>query len=325
VIQRADYKLREMNEVIADDRSEIGYNSKIVKEYVLGEVLGEGSYGKVYEALSTKTNQVVALKVAKRKNLQKIPNGEESIMKEIDILNCINHRNIVKLLDFFASEDNRTLYMVLEHVEGGTLRELANKSPKHRLPLSQARDLFKQLVTALDYLHNELGLIHGDVKPDNILVTVDGVLKLLDLGSAKEIAAHKDGRPFCKCNGSPAFQPPEIASGQNIFSGPEMDIWAAGVTLYIMTVGKFPFEGSNVCTLFHNITNGTFLIPDSVSASLADLIRAMLTVDYHKRITLEQIKNHPFMNMKLHKEEFIHVDPVPTRFRNHTLSHCIIL
>jgi len=90
------------HEVIADDGREIGYNSKIVKEYVLGEVLGEGSYGKVYEALNTKTNQVVALKVAKRKNLQKIPNGEESVMKEIDILNSINQRNIVKLLDFFC-------------------------------------------------------------------------------------------------------------------------------------------------------------------------------------------------------------------------------
>jgi len=82
VIKPAHKKNREMHhEVIADDGREIGYNSKIVKEYVLGEVLGEGSYGKVYEALNTKTNQVVALKVAKRKNLQKIPNGEESVMK----------------------------------------------------------------------------------------------------------------------------------------------------------------------------------------------------------------------------------------------------
>jgi len=106
--------------------------------------------------------------------------------------------------------------------------------------------------------------------------------------------------------GSPAFQPPEIASGKTHFSGPAMDVWAAGIVLYIMVFGKYPFEteGSNVRALFEHIAECSYTIPDeNIDPQLESLIRGILEPDPEKRLTIAQIKVHPWMTKKLSKKD----------------------
>jgi serine/threonine-protein kinase 11 len=288
----------------------------MVKQYILGEVLGEGSFGKVREAVDSKTGRRCAIKILKRRNLRKVPDGEELVNREIEILKKVHHSNCISLVGSFTDEERDKIYIVCEYVSGCSLQRLLEKAPEKRLPLTQARSIFKQLINALEYLHS-IGIVHSDVKPDNILLTVDGVVKLSDFGVAQCDEAKSSAR-----NGAPAFQAPEIASDKG--SGSSNDIWAAGITLYIMVVGKFPFEGTNVVSLFESIGSGFFSIPDWVDESLVDLIRSMLQVDHTKRITIQQIKNHPWMSAKLKQEPPVVIPPNPTSFSGASSSKHIL-
>jgi len=283
-------------------------NPKMVKQYILGETIGEGCFGKVREAVDSKNGRRCAIKILKKRNLRKVPDGEESVKRETEILKKIHHPNCISLVESFTDEDRDKIFIVCEYVSGGSLQSLLEKAPSKRIPLTQARSIFKQLIHALEYLHS-IGIVHSDIKPDNILLTVDGVLKLSDFGVAQ-----------CECNeakaqlrnGAPAFQAPEMASDK--CCAPNNDIWAAGITLYIMVVGKFPFEGTSVFSLFENIGNGQFSIPDWIDESLADLIRSLLQVDPQKRISIPQIKNHAWMNAKLKQEQPLPIPHNPTAF-----------
>jgi len=193
---------------------------------------------------------------------------------------------------------------------------LCDRSPDKRVPLIQARDLFSQLLDAMEYLH-QMKIIHRDLKPDNMLLTVDGTLKISDFGAALEINRDNNAsHGAAKCRGSPAFQPPEIISEkQHAFSGSKIDIWAAGVTLFIMCVGRFPFAGSSVTALLENISNVCFTIPSWVDTILADLIHSILNKEYHKRFTIEEIRRHPWMSAKLIKEKPVPIVAIPTVFK----------
>jgi len=291
----------------------------MVKQYILGEVLGEGSFGRVREAVDSKTGRRCAIKILKKRNLRKVPNGEELVNREIEILKKVHHSNCISLVESFTDEEREKIYIVCEYVSGGSLQSLLQKAPEKRLPLAQARSLFKQLINALEYLHG-IGIVHSDIKPDNVLLTVDGVVKLSDFGVAQCDEAKSQLR-----NGAPAFQAPEMASDK--CCGPNNDIWAAGITLYIMVVGKFPFEGTNFFSLYESIGRGLFSVPEWMDESLTDLIRSMLQVDHTKRITIQQIKNHPWMSAKLKQDTSVPIPPNPTSFSRsssskHKFSSC---
>lgn len=283
---------------------------KKIKHYILGETLGEGSYAKVREALDQRTNKLFAIKIMKKTVLHKIPGGEESVKREIEIQQRINHVNCVSLIDFFADEEKGKLYIVSEYVGGGSLQELCERAPNKRLPLCQARHLFSQLLDALNYLHS-INILHRDVKPDNMLLTMEGVLKLSDFGVAIDFTSKE--KP--KSNGSPAFQPPEAAAEKGSLTGPPADIWAAGITLYIMIVGKFPFEGANLYGLFENIASGSYEVPDWMDSVTANLIQRMLEVDHRTRATIQQIREHEWMTAKMKREPFVRMRSSATAFR----------
>lgn len=136
-----------------------------------------------------------------------------------------------------------------------------------------------------------------------MLITRENILKLSDFGVAYIMEQDE-----IRGNGSPAFQPPEVALGLDEPIGPKMDIWAAGLTLYIMVVGKYPFEGNNVYTLFENIGKGAYTIPETLDPTLSSLLFGMMEMDSHKRFSIEQIKSHQWMNAILKDEP-----PVPLK------------
>ncbi|KAM9330008.1 serine/threonine-protein kinase STK11 [Gastrophryne carolinensis] len=297
--------LRDMDTFIHRiDSTEVIYQprrkrAKLVGKYLMGDLLGEGSYGKVKEMLDSDTLCRRAVKILKKKKLRRIPNGEANVKKEIQLLRRLRHRNVIQLVDVLYNEEKQKIsytYMVMEYCVCG-MQEMLDSVPEKKFPIFQAHGYFCQLVDGLEYLHSQ-GIVHKDIKPGNLLLTTDGTLKISDLGVAEALHPFAEGDTCRTSQGSPAFQPPEIANGLDTFSGFKVDIWSAGVTLYNITTGLYPFEGDNIYKLFENIGKGDYSIPEECGPLLSDLLRGMLEYDPAKRFSIQHIRRHNWFRKK---------------------------
>ncbi|XP_050334060.1 serine/threonine-protein kinase STK11 isoform X2 [Bactrocera neohumeralis] len=282
------------------DSAEIIYQKKkkeikMVGKYVMGDVLGEGSYGKVKEVLDSENLCRRAVKILTKRKLRRIPNGEQNVQREIQLLKHLQHKNVVALLDVLYNEEKQKMYMIMEYCVGG-LQELVDSAPEKKLPLFQAHRYFCQLISGLEYLHG-CRIIHKDIKPGNLLLSLDQILKISDFGVAEQLDLFAADDTCTTGQGSPAFQPPEIANGHESFSGTKVDIWSCGVTLYNICTGQYPFEGDNIYRLFENIGRGQWQAPDwlyKLDAQLAGLILGMLQAEPTKRYSIQQIRCDPW-------------------------------
>ncbi|XP_064625326.1 serine/threonine-protein kinase stk11-like [Lineus longissimus] len=264
--------------------------AKLIGKYLLGDVLGEGSYAKVKEVLDTETLRRLAVKILKKKKLRKIPNGEQNVQREIRLLKRLSHKHVIELVDVLYNEEKQKMYMVME-ICVAVLQDMLDSVPEKKFPLWQAHDYFLQLIAGLEYLHSQ-GIVHKDIKPGNLLLTTDETLKISDLGVAEALDMFQVDDTCKTSQGSPAFQPPEIANGDSYFAGFKVDVWSAGVTLYNFITGKYPFQGENIYKLFESIGKGDYEIPPEVGELLASLLRGMLAYNPKKRMTIQQIKEH---------------------------------
>jgi serine/threonine-protein kinase 11 len=244
----------------------------------------------VREAVSKETLRRVAIKIMKGKKLKKIPNGVDNVKREISLLRKLQHPNLVELVEVLYNEEKEKTFVVLEYCLGD-LEEVVEKSAMGRLEESEARHYMRQLVGGMSYLHSH-STAHRDLKPSNLLLSVDGTLKIIDFGVAECFSIYDPLMLSTSAVGSPAFQSPEIASGADSFDAAKIDVWAAGVTLYFMVTGRYPFSGENVFSLFRNVAKGTFEMPP-VSPQLQDLLSRMLCVDPRSRISVDNIQTHP--------------------------------
>ena len=210
------------------------------------------------------------------------------ILYEIKLLKKLrNHRNIVKYFEHFENEKH--FCIVMENISGGNLLGAINKMSKFSEQM--AKNIFKQLIETIKYLHS-IGIVHRDIKPDNILIELDNTIKLCDFGVSKEI---KEGQLLTDSCGTPAFVAPEIL--KDCPYNPYMtDIWSSGVVLYAMITGFFPFRGINETDLHRNILSGAFPKLKDVSPELKDLLNKILEVNPNKRISVDDILNHPWLN-----------------------------
>lgn len=204
-------------------------NIKMVDKYVMGDVLGEGSYGKVKEAMNSENLCRLAVKILTKRKLRRIPNGEQNVTREIHLLKQLKHQNVVQLVDVLYNDEKQKMYLVMEYCIGG-LQEMLDYAPDKKMPLYQAHTYFLQLVNGLEYLHS-CRVIHKDIKPGNLLLTLDQTLKISDFGVAEQLDLFAPDDTCTTGQGSPAFQPPEIANGHETFAGFKVDIWSSGVTL----------------------------------------------------------------------------------------------
>ncbi|XP_059847123.1 serine/threonine-protein kinase STK11 isoform X2 [Mobula hypostoma] len=279
--------------------------AKIIGKYLMGDLLGEGSYGKVKEMLDSETLCRRAVKILKKKKLRRIPNGEANVKKEIQLLRRLRHKNVIQLVDVLYNDEKQKMYMVMEYCVCG-MQEMLDSVNDKKFPVFQAHGYFCQLIDGLEYLHSQ-GIVHKDIKPGNLLLTTDGTLKISDLGVAEALHPFAEDDTCRTSQGSPAFQPPEIANGLDTFSGFKVDIWSAGVTLYNITTGLYPFEGDNIYKLFENIGKGEYTIPEECGPLLTDLLRGMLEYDPVKRFSIQQIRQHNWFRKKHPQTE----NPVP--------------
>uniref|UniRef100_A0A0K2TWJ6 non-specific serine/threonine protein kinase n=1 Tax=Lepeophtheirus salmonis TaxID=72036 RepID=A0A0K2TWJ6_LEPSM len=274
---------------------------KYLGKYLMGDLLGEGSYAKVKEVMDTETLFRRAVKIMKRKKLRKIPHGEANVEREIRLLRGLQHHNVMRLIDVFYNEEKGKIYMILEYCIA-VLKDMLESSPSKKFPPSQAHEYFIQLATGLEYLHSQR-VVHKDIKPGNLLLNTSGVLKIADFGVAECLDLFEDP---CKAQlkqsqGTPAFQSPEIANGLEYFPAYKVDVWSAGVTLFNFVTGQYPFEGETIFRLFEAIGKGIFEFPldgAGLDYKLKDLISAMLTKDVHNRLSVSQILNHDWVKKK---------------------------
>ena len=253
--------------------------------YKIGRSIGHGAFGKVNIALHVLSGHIVAIK-SFNKIKKTFPLNK--IYYEIKLLKKLrNHKNIIKYFEHF--ENDKHFFIVMENIAGGNLLNAINKMSKFTEPM--AKNIFRQLIETIKYLHS-IGIVHRDIKPDNILIELDNTIKLCDFGVSKEV---KEGQLLTDSCGTPAFVAPEILkdSPYNPFI---TDIWSSGVVLYAMITGFFPFRGVNQTELHRNILSGTFPKLTDVSNELKDLLNKILEVNPNKRINIDNILKHPWLN-----------------------------
>ena len=260
------------------------YPKTDLSNYKIGRSIGHGAFGKVNIALHVLSGQIVSIKsFNKKKNVFSI----NKIKNEVKIMSKLRkHNNIVKLFELFETKDH--FCIVMENVVGGNLLNAINKMNK--IPENLSKIIFKQLIKTLQYIHSN-GIVHRDIKPDNILLDLNNTIKICDFGVSKIIPEGQLIRDSC---GTPAFVAPEILLDYPYDPYPT-DIWSSGVVLYAMTTGFFPFRGVNETQLHESILSGVFPKHKDISNELCDLLSKILDTNPKKRISLKNILSHPWL------------------------------
>jgi serine/threonine-protein kinase len=255
-------------------------SSQIPGYKVLGK-LGSGAMAVVYKAKQLSLDRVVAVKVLPKKFVQK-SDYVERFYKEGRIAAKLNHNNIVQAID--VGEVGGLYYFVMEYVEGKTLYDDLAKGKIFNE--SEALEIILQLSRALSHAHS-LGLIHRDVKPKNIMINKDGVVKLADMGLARETsdikaAKHEQGKAF----GTPYYIAPEQIRGLVDIDG-RADIYALGATLFHMVTGRVPFEASTPSEVMKKHLKEPLVPPDHIntalSAGVSEVIETMMAKNRDER------------------------------------------
>ncbi|TPX31296.1 hypothetical protein SmJEL517_g05322 [Synchytrium microbalum] len=221
----------------------------------------------------------------------------DMIREEIAVLKKLRHNNVIRMYEVLDDPAEDSLYMVLEFCAGGILMDISLGKTATPLSTEDARRYFQQLVVGIEYCKysiHENDIAHRDIKPDNLMTTADGTLKIVDFGVSQIFSKGDDVSK--RSAGSPAFFAPEMCvAGHGEMHIKSTDIWAMGVTLYCLVFGKLPFEGNNILDLYENIRTATPEIPESTDPRLADLLRRLMTKDPDQRILMDEIRIHPWV------------------------------
>eukprot|EP00002_Diphylleia_rotans_P026210 TRINITY_DN5214_c0_g1_i2.p1 TRINITY_DN5214_c0_g1~~TRINITY_DN5214_c0_g1_i2.p1 ORF type:complete len:426 (-),score=87.43 TRINITY_DN5214_c0_g1_i2:74-1351(-) len=265
---------------------------KVVGPYNVGKTIGSGSTGKVKLGTHSMDGSKVAIKMLRKDSVNLKPSMRKKVEREIAILKLIDHPHVLKLVDVY--ETDLFLFIILEHVEGGELFDyLVSKS---KLPLHEALHFFQQIIMGLEYCQS-LMICHRDLKPENLLLDLRGNIKIADFGMA---SLNPKGSLLQTSCGSPHYASPQVVQGIK-YNGMQSDIWSCGVILYALVFGKLPFDDSNIKRLLAKVKSGVFHIPEDTEPFVRDLITRMIVVDPDQRITIDEIKRHPWFTSNNNK------------------------
>lgn len=305
------YRSSSLGEVVTKQKRASMVHDVNISDFELIKPISKGAFGKIYLAKKKTTGDRYAIKIlAKEHVLRK--KQRSRIQTECSILANADSPFVVKL--FWTFESNNNLFLVMEYLPGGDFMSLLDHSV--RLDEDVARQYLAETVLALKYLHS-IGCVHRDLKPDNLLITRDGHIKLTDFGLSDEGVGIQDvGEEATVVDvvddlatveeesvedsaavapGTPDYFAPEIILGQP--HGPPVDIWALGVLMYEMLVGIPPFNDETVEAIFSNILQLRIEWPDEgLSHEAVDLIQHLLLPSPEDRLTIQEIMEHPFFS-----------------------------
>jgi tRNA A-37 threonylcarbamoyl transferase component Bud32 len=262
--------------------------SRIILEhkYLLGDIIGSGSYGIVHLAKNKFTDQNVAIKIIRKKDIK----HEAQLKKEIDILKICKHPNIVKLIEVI--ESSHSIALVMEYLSGGSLESCGSTF----FDTARVRDIMDSLTSALFYL-KELGIIHRDIKRDNIIFVSNHLstsdIKIVDFGLTSICY------PEAKLKGSVGtasyISPEQILSEKYNF---KTDIWSLGVVFYFLLCGRLPFIGVDILSVILNKEPKYESILSVRGQAALDLVAKMLNKEPSERISIEKVRMHPFFQRR---------------------------
>lgn len=263
------------------------YSLLTLHGYRVGRTIGKGSYATVKEATSQKHRCKVAIKIITKKNTQK-DYIEKFLPREIEVIKILKHPSIV-LFNQCIETTNR-VYLIMEYLNNGDLLEAIRN--RKIIPENQAAVWFAQMMAGIEYCHNQ-GVVHRDLKCENLLLDNHENLKLTDFGFARSNMKPLLGQPvlsetYC---GSYAYAAPEILTGCPY--RPQLaDIWSMGVILYVMVIGRLPFDDSNHRELLKQVRFGpTFPHKRPISNECKNIITKIL-VRREDRPPIGIIKQH---------------------------------
>jgi serine/threonine protein kinase len=243
------------------------FNGATLGAFRILHQIGEGGMAKVYQAYQPSMERYVALKVLPS-HYAEDPQFIERFIREARTIAALEHRNILPVFDF--GEQDGITYMAMRYVEGGTLKELLNKG---RLTMHDILDLMVQICSALDYAHRR-GVIHRDVKPSNVILDSEGAAYLMDFGIAKVLGKSGDLTATGAAIGTPAYMAPEQAMGENVDS--RTDIYALGIVLYEMVVGRVPFQADTPMAVLMAHLREPLPLPRDFDTSISEPVQAVI-------------------------------------------------
>ena len=269
-----------------------------VGNYQIKRTLGKGTFGKVKLGIYIPSNEKVAIKILeKSKILEK--DDEIRVKREFEMLTLFSHPNVILVAEIFESGGN--FYSVMEYCEGGELFNYIVKN--RRLSEDEAAFFYYQLINGLEYIHS-LGIVHRDLKPENLLLTKDHILKIIDFGLSNYFSKDQKDLLITPC-GSPCYASPEMVAGKK-YNGFKIDIWSTGIILFAMLCGYLPFEDKDNDALFEKILECKLVFPKYIPKLGKSLIEKILVKNPNRRITIKEIKEHPFYlkGKELFEQEF---------------------
>lgn len=295
-----------------------------IDHYEIMRMIGHGGMNRVYLARDTANQQEVVLKFPNDDLIGNIAVFER-YKREAEIGNLINHPNVQHLLNL--DEKHSEEYLVMEYIQGCTLRQVLEDRPDHMLPADEAVNLTLQICDALLYCH-EHGVFHRDIKPENLMIQEDGSIKIIDFGVALlEGARRVTWRGLSGTVGTPDYMSPEQLRGER--GTASSDIYAVGVLLYEMLCGHTPFEGENVFAVMNQHASQD---PPSVlqynphlSPALATVVMHAIRRDADKRYKLMQDMLHDLQHLQEVKPVHYVPDAARSALRQQVLTVLLIL
>ena len=249
--------------------------------------LGTGGYGKVNLYRHKVTGAEYAIKlIDKTKFENKLQ--KELFSREVAMMYQIRHPNIVRLYTHFEDESN--CYIVLEYIKKGNLYSYTQSMPNKVLDAANTANFVVDLVSSLYYLHNmNPPIIHRDIKPENLLIGNNGHLKLTDFGGSNYL----EGSVRYTTAGTQLYHSPEMILKKGYDT--RVDIWAIGILIFELLVGRPPFRNDGQHSIEDNIVHGRINWPSSMNLLAKNLITKLLKLDPKQRPTLEEILEHQFI------------------------------
>ncbi|KAI7869361.1 kinase-like domain-containing protein [Spinellus fusiger] len=255
--------------------------------YSIGYTIGTGTYGKVKLGTHKLTGQQVAIKKIDKKHAP-------LMAREIHHHRQLRHPNIVTLYEVIATES--TIHLVSEYCPNGELFDVLTENG--RFSEARAQKWFRQIVQAVQMCHQQ-GIIHRDLKLENILLDADNNAKLCDFGFARYAESKQLLETFC---GSLAYSAPEVIQCQKHI-GSATDIWSLGVILFTLLAGELPFDDDCEAITQKMIVNVDYKMPSYFSLEAADLIQHLLQLNALDRLSIHQVANHPWLNRTIEEDE----------------------
>ena len=261
--------------------------------YKYGRVIGRGAFGKVNIGLNILTGRIVAIKSFNKKNIINEA-SKNKILYETNLMRGLCHPSVTKILETFECE--KYMLIIMEYISGGNLQNFVKK--RRKLCEKTAKILFRQIIQGIRYIHSR-GIVHRDIKLENILLDLNSIIKICDFGVGKLIKPNTILKDQC---GTPVYMAPEILKG-NGYKGFPVDVWSAGVALYIMLSGTLPFNKDKDHDLEYSILNNNIKEIKDISDEGNNLLKNILEKDPNKRYTCNQILEHPWLNSNLIDDE----------------------